>query len=117
MHCSYPNGLHEADLVELTRLQKNKDNSKFILTVINYSTRYAWATPLKNKGADTVAEVFRDIYFGGRVPTYLEADTGKKFKAAVAAFLRRKTLDSLTLQAVRRLVNGEELFEKYTSIV
>ena len=39
-----------------------KENSfKYILTVLDGYTRYAWAVPLKDKKGETVANAFKDI--------------------------------------------------------
>ena len=41
----------QADLVDMTAYAKYNDNFKYILTIINIFSKYAWAVPLKRKTA------------------------------------------------------------------
>ena len=45
----YKDETWSADLIDQSSLSKCKNNYKFILTVIDIFTKYAWAIPLKNK--------------------------------------------------------------------
>ena len=53
---------------------------KYILTVLDGYTRYAWCVPLKNKKGETVANAFKDIMKKSkRKPNELLVDEGKEF--------------------------------------
>ena len=53
---------------------------KYILTVMDGYTRYAWCVPLKNKKGETVANAFKDIMKKSkRKPNKLFVDEGKEF--------------------------------------
>ena len=66
-----------ADLVELCGEQPQ---FKYILTVIDLYTEYAWAVPLPNKKGQTVAEAFKRIMNeSGRKPNKVWVDKGKEF--------------------------------------
>ena len=45
----FPNDLWSADLVDMQSLEKQNDGYKYILTVIDIYSRYAWAIKLKTK--------------------------------------------------------------------
>ena len=45
----YKDETRPTDLIDKSSLSKYNKNYKFILTVIDVFTKYAWAIPLKNK--------------------------------------------------------------------
>ena len=53
---------------------------KYILTVIDLYTKYAWAVPLSNKKGQTVADAFKRIMNeSGRNPKKMWVDKGTEF--------------------------------------
>lgn len=68
----------QADLVDMQRFTKDNDNIKYLLTVIDVFSKYAWAIPLKNKSGALVAEALDNI-FKHRTPQRLQTDDGKEF--------------------------------------
>ena len=42
------------DLIDKTSLSKYNNGYKFIFTIIDNYTKYAWAIPIKNKQGDTI---------------------------------------------------------------
>ena len=53
---------------------------KYILTVIDVYSKYAWAVPLKDKKGDTVTEAFKYIVKNcKRKPRHIWCDRGKEF--------------------------------------
>ena len=65
-----------ADLVEIPLDQ----GYKYILTVIDVFSKYAWAIPLKNKQSLTVIDAFEKIIKdSGRTPIKLWTDAGSEF--------------------------------------
>ena len=75
------------DLVEMIPYSKENKSYKYILTIIDVLSRYAWAVPLKNKNADTVLDAITEVITkSGRSPKKIWCDAGsefinKKFKA------------------------------------
>lgn len=70
--------LWQADLVDLSSISRQNDGYKFILTVIDVFSKYAFAFPLKNKLATTVTAAFSSM-IGVRRPTFLQTDKGSEF--------------------------------------
>ena len=71
-----------ADLVEMPN-SKNNNGYKYILTIIDLYTKYAWAIPLKNKTAVTVRNAFEELFEnsldGHSPPMKLYTDNGSEF--------------------------------------
>ena len=53
--------------------------TKYLLTVIDIFSKYAWAIPLKNKTGESVTDAFNKIVSEGRIPQKLWVDEGKEF--------------------------------------
>ena len=67
-----------ADLADMTTHQKANDGFKYILTIIDVFSKYAWAYPLKTKTPRAVKEVFEKI-FQERKPDAVQTDQGTEF--------------------------------------
>ena len=63
--------LLQADLIEMIPYQKSNKDFRYLLTVINVFSKYAWARAIKRKTAKCVTEAMRDI---------LNSKDGKLFK-------------------------------------
>ena len=70
--------LWQADLVDLSSISRFNDGYKFILTVIDVFSKFAWACPLKNKMGNTLRDAFASIVVR-RKPTFLQTDKGTEF--------------------------------------
>ncbi len=68
-----------ADLVDMQENEKTNDGNKYILTIIDCFSRYAWAIPLKNKSGVVVTDAFIKLFAVGRIPTKLWVDQGSEF--------------------------------------
>ena len=69
-----------ADLVEMGEFSKENRGIKYLLTVIDVLSRYAWAIPMKDKKAETVLEAMKKIISeSGRSPQKLWVDQGSEF--------------------------------------
>ena len=76
----------EADLASMTDYAKDNNGYKYLLTVIDVFSRYAWVEPLKDKTADSIVKAFKKILSEGRKPRRLRTDgatdfTSRKFQA------------------------------------
>ena len=82
----YKDETWSADLIDKSSLRKYNNNYKFILTVIDIFTKYAWAIPLKNKSGLSITNSFKILLSehpqGGsepRKPEKLWVDRGIEF--------------------------------------
>lgn len=77
--------LWQADLVEMNSgtlkgLSRINRGMKFMLTVIDTFSKYAWAVPLKFKNGKDVTAAFRNIIkISERRPKFLQTDRGREF--------------------------------------
>lgn len=68
----------QADLVDMQVFSRDNKGFKYILTVIDVFSKYAFAVKLKSKNAVDVVSAFKEI-FSTRKPLYLQTDKGKEF--------------------------------------
>jgi len=86
----------QADLVDMQEFSKSNDGFKYILTVIDLFTKYAWAIPLKDKSAPSVVKAFETVFID-RVPTKLQTDQGKEFdNKTLGALLKKNHIQYFT---------------------
>ena len=74
-----------ADLVG--PLKTTSQGNKYILSVIDYYTKYAEAIALPNQEAVTVAKALEDVFARHGMPSVLLTDQGKNFESKVVASL------------------------------
>ena len=71
----------QADLADMGALERYNNGYRFILTVIDLFSRYAWARPLRTKQGREVAAAFADIFQrDGRKPKRVQTDQGREFE-------------------------------------
>lgn len=73
------NETFQADLVEMIPYARDNKNFKYILTVIDIFSKFAWAFPIKNKTGIEVTKAMEKILKSGSVPKNLHTDEGKEF--------------------------------------
>src|SRR5277367_6349342 len=56
----------QADLVEMIPYEGVNDGYRYMLTVIDLFSRFAWAIPIMNKTGKEIMRAFRDIFSTGR---------------------------------------------------
>jgi len=69
----------EADLVDMQEFSRQNKSYKYILTVIDCLSKFAWVEPIKNKKPESVITAFERIFKSQRIPTYIRTDQGKEF--------------------------------------
>nr|DAC81333.1 TPA_asm: integrase [Megastigmus wasp adintovirus] len=69
----------QADLVEMIPYSQQNKGFKYLLTVIDIQSKFAWAVPVKQKTGKDVAKAMESIFKNGRVPINLQTDRGKEF--------------------------------------
>lgn len=70
---------YQIDLVEMIPHAKENRNFKYILTVIDIFSKYAWAVPIKSKTGKDVTTAMSTILNAGNVPKNIHSDMGKEF--------------------------------------
>ena len=68
-----------ADLVEVQPLAKYNRGIRYLLTVVDVLSKYAWVQPLKDKTGVALVHAFEKILKGRRHPNRLQTDRGKEF--------------------------------------
>ena len=68
-----------SDLIEVVNISKQNRGFKYLLTVVDVFSKYAWVEPLKNKTGQAVTEAFEKILKQGRRPIQLQTDDGKEY--------------------------------------
>ena len=71
--------LFEADLVDMKAYSRENKSYKYILTVIDVLSKYAWAEPVMTKSGKNVTQAFAKILQQSRVPKLLHTDEGLEF--------------------------------------
>lgn len=69
----------QADLVDMTAYASENNNHKYLLTVIDNFSKYAWVVPIKNKSGKDTTAAMKSVLIQGRVPSKLHVDNGKEF--------------------------------------
>lgn len=63
-----------ADLADMKNLRKYNKGYKYLLTVVDVLSKYAWVVPLKNKTGAEQKRGFASIVEEGRKPVQLQSD-------------------------------------------
>ena len=71
----------QADLADIQRISKQNGGMKYILTVIDVFSKFAWAVPVHSKDAQGITAAFGQVLTTAnpRHPKRLQTDKGKKF--------------------------------------
>lgn len=80
----------EADLVDVQPIASLNKGNRYLLTVIDTLSKFAWVVPVKDKTGSTISEAFKRIFKTGRKPRNLRCDSGREFTNAVFQNLLKK---------------------------
>ena len=69
----------QADLVEMIPYARVNGGFRYLLTIIDLFSRFAWAVPLRGKTSGEVTAAFRQVFALGRQPERLQTDDGREF--------------------------------------
>ena len=81
------------DLVDLQKLAKYNKGYKYLLTVVDVLSKFAWVEPLKSKSATVMVEALQRLWtrLGDRLPEKVQTDSGGEFyNAKVQAFFKKQ---------------------------
>ena len=61
--------------------QHSRENKgfKYLLTVIDVFSKFAWAVPVKSKSGEDITTAMKSILIQGRIPKNLHVDQGSEF--------------------------------------
>jgi len=71
----------QADLADMQSLASSNSGYKYILTVIDIFSKFAWAIPIKSKSSKDMVPAFETLFkkSAPRKPERLQTDAGKEF--------------------------------------
>jgi hypothetical protein len=89
---SYPNKVHQADILFLTHDKYNGKIYKAVLTCVDVASRYKSAIPLTSKNSSEVAKAFRKIYDDPNnlltCPKLLQTDNGQEWMGETSRLMQ-----------------------------
>ena len=102
----------DADLASFISYADENDGYKYLLVVIDISSRHAWVQPLKDKGSNEVINAFDKILQEGRKPKRLHTDAGREFtNNSFQEYLETKNIVHFTMHSEKH-ANYVERFIK-----
>ncbi|XP_064647449.1 uncharacterized protein LOC135500132 [Lineus longissimus] len=80
---SYIDQQWQADLVDMQKFESKNKGYRYILTVIDLFSRYAWAVPVKSKRGEEIRDAFKVIFREAKpvatIPEKIKLDDGTEF--------------------------------------
>ena len=67
-----------ADLVDMSVYVRYNNGYKYLLTIIDIFSKYAWTVPTKTKSGKDMTDAMNSVFKEGRVPRKLHVDQGKE---------------------------------------
>ena len=111
----------QADLANMLGLASQNDGMRYILTVIDVFSKYAWSEPVRSKDAGAVADALKLVLLQAspRKPKRLQTDKGRSFSIPHLLHLcLGMALVTLQVKAIKRqpLLSGSigQLKQDYT---
>lgn len=87
--------LWQADLVDVSKFSKQNNGIKYLLTIIDVFSKFAWIVPLINKSAESIRNAFVTI-FKKRKPKSIQTDKGTEFfNKNLMSLLKKKKYKNL----------------------
>ena len=83
---------YQADVVDMQKFSKANNNYRYILTVIDCFSRYAFAIPILNKNGQSITNALK-IVFKNQKPDKLQTDRGLEFlNNKVQTYLKKENI-------------------------
>ena len=103
----------EADLVIMDSLSKYNNGFKYILTVIDVLSKYAWVEPIKTKTGENLVKAFEKILRKGRKPETFHSDKGTEFTNRLfQKYLKKNNIRFFTTQNAETKASIIERFNR-----
>ena len=100
------------DLIDMKIYEKQNNGYKYILTVIDYFTKYVWAEPLKDTQSLSVKNAMIKITDeSNTMPKTFQADNGSEFKGEFSDWTHSNNIDLIKTLSYSPTSNG--LIENY----
>jgi len=92
------------------------DGSRYILTIVDYATRYPEAIPLKNVETVSVAEALMSVFSRVGIPKEIMSDKGSQFRSDVMKeFNRLLSIKGISTTPYHAMCNG--LVERFNGVL
>ncbi|XP_042878233.1 uncharacterized protein LOC122257193 [Penaeus japonicus] len=92
------------------------DGSRYILTIVDYATRYPEAIPLKNIETISVAEALMSVFSRVGIPKEIMSDKGSQFRSDVMKeFNRLLSIKGISTTPYHAMCNG--LVERFNGVL
>lgn len=102
----------QADLVDMQKFSSQNRGYKYLVTVIDIFSKYAFAIPVKNKSATELKSVFKKL-FESRQPVVLQTDQGLEFdNSSLKQLLKNKGIQYFTTRNTETKCAIVERFNK-----
>ena len=89
-----------ADLADVKNLSRYNKGVKYLLTVIDILSKYAWVVPMKNKTGAEQKRAFESILKEGRKPLRLQTDKGSElYNKSFQEYLKQKGINHFSTQS------------------
>ena len=102
----------QADLADMQQLARANAGARYILTVVDVFSKYAWAAAVRDKSAKTVADAFAQVLASARprCPRRLQTDKGKEFfNASFAALMHTHGIARFASESDQKAACAERL--------
>lgn len=105
----------QADLADMSDIANANDGFRYLLTVIDCFSKYAWAIPIKRKDATSLVKAITTLLelANPRKPIHFQTDKGKEFvNSSVKELLTRNTIKHFTTHNVETKAAMVERFNR-----
>ncbi len=100
----------QADLNDMQYVASKNKGYKYILSVIDMFSRYAWLIPLKNKTGKEISKAFTKHIFNEITPFYIQTDQGTEFyNKTFQALLKKKEIKLFSVFSPQKAAMVERL--------
>ena len=100
----------QADLADMQAIARQNGGARYMLTVIDVFSKFAWVAPIKSKDAAAVTEGFRHVLETAlpRHPRRLQTDKGKEFfNSSFTALMKRHTIQHFASESDQKAAVAE----------
>jgi len=100
----------QADLADMQGIARQNQGMRYMLTVIDVFSKYAWVQPVKAKDAKSVSDAFAKILFNAapRKPRRLHTDKGKEFfNSNFEALMKRNAIQHFASESDQKAAVAE----------
>lgn len=102
--------VHDADLMDMSKLVKSNDGFKFVLIIIDTFSRFLWTALLRDKSGGEVEQGIQEIYNEGQKPNMLRTDKGREF-------VNRKVQKYLKSEGITHIMTFNEVKASFAESV